>query len=135
MKKNIYLYVLLLVSVLLISCSQQRRIANQLSCEWNVDKYEFRSSDGQSMTVENAGTIFLRKDGTGYQRFSANVAQFGHHYEEEFKWHNNRRTIYIHPFNRDMPKVWIVVNARRTQQLWYSTDDQANVQVLHVRRR
>jgi hypothetical protein len=134
--RRTYILLLFIVALAISSCrSQQGRLTTNLSTEWNIDRYEIRSVDGQNVIIENAGTIELNEDGTGIQRFTANIANHSNDNEAEFQWHNTSRTVYIQPSDEDTPKVWIVVNSRRTQQVWYSTDDDANVQILEISRR
>jgi hypothetical protein len=134
--RRIYFLMAVVVALAVTSCrSQQRQLATNLSSEWNIDRYEVRSPNGQSRIIENAGTLELNDDGTGVQRFAGNVINFGADNAAQFEWHNTRRTVYIKPSEEETPKVWIVVNSRRTQQVWYSTDDEANVQILEISRR
>jgi hypothetical protein len=135
--KKFYYLLIITAAISISSCrTQQSRLAGDLSTEWNIDRYEVRSPDGQNMIIENAGTLELNDDGTGLQRFSGNVVNFGNDDNTaEFEWHNTRRTVYIKPKQDDTPKVWIVVNSRRSQQIWYSTDDDANVQILEISRK
>lgn len=65
-------------TLFLTSCSKEKALESRLDNQtWNIAKYEFQLSNngvvdpGQSVSVENVGTVDLKKDGTGSFKVSA----------------------------------------------------------------
>ncbi len=134
MKRKIYLPVVALL-IIFAACSPQSRLSSRLTAEWNVVKFESRSPDGSSSTIENAGTLIFRSGGQGTQSFTSAIAFAGEEVANEFEWKNTERTLSIKAKDAEVPKVWIVVKSQRTKQEWYSTDSSGNVQVMHIEKK
>lgn len=134
MKKIIRLLIVALAIVMLASCSSQQMLSSQLKTEWNIEKFESRDADGGTTTIENAGSIIFRNDEEGIQSFNSAIIHGGAAAEQEFTWENTANTVTIKSKEVEAPKVWIVVNSKRTEQEWYSTDSQGNVQVMHLKK-
>jgi hypothetical protein len=130
------LYIALILFALLSSCSmiRQRQISSRLTAEWHVQRYEIQNDRGNNVVINDAGTIELSSNGRGMQTFNPNLAHMGQLRDNQFVWDNTERTVNIRFRNNQPRKVWIIVESSRTRQLWYSTDDQGNVQILTLRR-
>jgi hypothetical protein len=66
-------------ALFLTGCSKEKALESRLDNQtWNIAKYEFQLSNngvvdpGQSISIENAGTVDLKKDGTGTFKVTAN---------------------------------------------------------------
>jgi hypothetical protein len=135
MGKKYNLLVITIVAIALMSCSAQRRTASRIGGEWNIEKFENRVMSGSSSSIENAGVIVFNNNGRGSQTFTTTVVQGGVGGENEFSWENTEHTVSIKSLNARVPKTWIIVNSGRGTQQWYSTDNDGNVQVMHLRKR
>jgi hypothetical protein len=126
---------LIILAFALASCSAQGRLASRISAEWDIEKFESRTTNGSSTVVENAGTITFRSNGRGMQSFTSAIAHGGLATDSEFRWENTANTVSIKSPDAQYPKVWIIVSSGRSKQEWYSTDSQGNVQIMHLRKR
>lgn len=66
-------------ALFLVGCSKEKALESRLdNQQWNIAKFEFELSNngvvdpGQSVTVENVGTVDLKKGGTGTFTVTAN---------------------------------------------------------------
>ncbi len=109
--------------------------SSRLTAEWNVVRYETHDPNGQEVNIENAGTIVLRRDGTGTQTFSSSLIQKTKTDDSQFRWENTARTVSIKSSQYEPRKVWIIVESSAGGQLWYSTDSEGGIQILELRRK
>lgn len=126
---------MIVLALALASCSAQNRLASRISAEWDIEKYEVRTTNGSSTSIENAGSIIFHSNGRGTQTFTTAVAHSGQVSDSEFRWENTEATVSIKSRDAQYPKVWIVVDSGSSKQKWYSTDDQGNVQVMHLKKK
>jgi len=69
--KTLSMLALFIGAVALTSCSKEKKIERNLwkgSGEWNIENYDYSSSDGSSnitLNLEDCGTVLFLKDGTG----------------------------------------------------------------------
>ncbi len=136
MKNNLKILLLLSVIFLMSSCiTQQSLRSSRLAAEWDVERYETHEPNGQKVEIENAGTIVLRRDGTGMQTFSSSLIQKSKTDDSQFRWENTARTVSIKASQYEPRKVWIIVKSSPGGQLWYSTDSEGGVQILELKRK
>ncbi|TVQ15625.1 MAG: hypothetical protein EA361_05485 [Bacteroidetes bacterium] len=134
MKRKAFLPLVILL-VFIIGCTQQSRLSSRLSAEWNIAKFEARTFEGSTSSIENAGTLVLRSNGRGTQSFTSSIAHAGDQASTDFEWNNTDRTVSIMAQGASVPKIWIVVDSSRSKQLWYSTDSSGNVQIMHLEKK
>lgn len=134
MKRTAFLPIVILL-VLITGCTQQSRLTSRLSAEWNIAKFEARTFEGSTSSTENAGTLILRSNGKGTQSFTSSIAHAGEQADTDFEWNNRDNTVSIMAEGASVPKIWIVVDSRRSKQLWYSTDSSGNVQIMHLEKK
>ena len=134
MKTNTYI-VILAVAVIMASCTAQSRLSSRLSGEWAIEKYESRTADGSTSSIENAGSITINSNGRGTQSFTTAIAHGGVSSSDEFRWENTAHTISIKGEDAEYPKVWIIVDSGRNSQQWFSTNDEGNVQMMQLKKK
>ena len=127
--------IMIVFALALVSCSAQSKFASKITAEWDIEKYEVRTTNGSSTSIENAGSITFRSNGRGTQTFTTAVAHEGQVSDSEFRWENTEATVSIKTQDAQYPKVWIVVHSGSTKQRWYSSDEQGNVQVMHLKKK
>lgn len=134
--KNFTLLLIMIITLVFTSCSLQQRVATNITTDWNIARFENRIADGRNIIMENAGSITFTRDGTGIQNLTTNLGNAGSFAPgTSFRWENTTNTVTIRYSEFEPRKAWIIVENRRSRQLWYSTDSEGNVQVLELRRR
>ncbi len=129
MKKS--LFTIALTAFLFTGCGPK------MTGTWNVDRYAVDNQQGRSMNTTNAGTITIKKNGTGEKDINYNMFQTEFSDTQSFRWtmpdeniitissNNNTR-------NSDLDKTWIIVSQKKKNQIWKSTDGKNTIQTLEL---
>lgn len=127
MRKS-FLYTTLLVSVLFFSACTPKIVGT-----WNVDKYETKEANKQSVTFTNIGTMSFDKKGSGQKNISYLLLNYQNTDNEAFTWTIDNKTIMnINSGNSTFSKAWIILESNKKVQKWKSTDGGSGVQTIEM---
>lgn len=133
LKSKSLLFTILIIGFLLSGCSLERKIAGT----WNITEYSENGVDGSSSNAVNAGTIEFNRNGTGTNDFEYRI--FGDRQKDKrsFTYNVGEDYVTIKPEqNADSiaAKSWIIIESKRSKQLWKSTDGEGNVQTIMLKK-
>lgn len=126
--------ILLVATLVMVSCSAARQLASRIEGEWVIEKYEVLLANGNETKMENAGTIIFYRNGRGQQTFTSAITQLDATNTGDFRWDNTGEVIFIWGQGAQFRKAWIVVESSRNKQVWRSTDTEGNVQAMTLRK-
>lgn len=134
MKNTFFVF---LISILLASCSAEKRFANRLIGTWNVSNYQekYEATGESSYEASNIGTITFTKNKTGSMAVTIKSMHGDVTDVMDFTWKNDENTVNIKgDADSKFSKSWIVINNKRSSQNWRSTDGQGNTQKLELKK-
>ncbi|PTB97871.1 hypothetical protein C9994_00655 [Marivirga lumbricoides] len=127
------LFTTLFAFLFLSSCSLERKITGT----WNITEYSENGVDGSSSSAVNAGKIEFNKNGTGANDLEYKIFGNGQKDKRSFTYYVGDDYITIKPAqNGDSiaTKSWIIIESKRSKQLWKSTDGEGNVQTIVLKK-
>lgn len=116
--------------VLFSSCSPK------LVGTWNIEKYEVHQADQSTVAVANIGSITFNKNNSGEKNIQYAIFQNEYSDKAPFKWRKvNETTISIEGAgtegaSSDLTKSWLIIEDKKKQQVWKSTDGSNKIQTL-----
>ncbi|KAA5532617.1 hypothetical protein F0919_17700 [Taibaiella lutea] len=111
--------------ILFASCSPR------MAGTWNIEKYEVNEAGKSTVSVANIGSITFDKNNTGVKDIQYAIFQNEYTDKAPFKWHKiNENTISIEGDTSDLTKSWLIIEDKRKEQVWKSTDGSTKVQTL-----
>jgi hypothetical protein len=132
MKRN-SIFVFLLASVLLFSCSAEQKLKRRLTGDWNITSYQEQNVDGEDGTSADIGTITFNRNGTGKRNLSGISWRRNFSERGDFRWQNSASTVTIFDKSSIFAKSWIITVNKKKRQQWKSTD-RGNVQTVELKR-
>jgi len=129
--KNNFNKILLLTGAIALFSSCSPRLAGT----WNIENYEVNEAGKSSVSVANIGSITFDKDNSGVKNIRYAIFQNDYSDTMSFKWRKvNDNTINIEGEASDFTKSWLIVENKRKEQVWKSTDGSDKVQTLRLTR-
>ncbi len=125
--------VLMLLLGGLCACSAQKRLQGRLVGIWNVTRYEILYPSGQREETFNVGTVVFNRNGSGDNDMPILTRNVRTPESRRFSWKNTDQSITIISENTFLAKAWIVVENRRTRQVWRSTTNEL-VQTMELQK-
>ncbi|MCA0236584.1 MAG: hypothetical protein LCH81_09395 [Bacteroidetes bacterium] len=122
--------------VLLGSCaSASKQFSKRLIGSWEIVQYKTEIQDmRRAAAFPPYRNITFMKKGRG--RVAANNP-----YPDEkggqgfdFQWSNTENTVTMRGFDTDFARSWIVVENKKSRQVWKSTDGANGIQTLELRK-
>ncbi len=116
MKRVQTIAMLLLLSLVISSCSKQKQIARRLEGMWQVDVYQKTVyGDGNPILAEsgsagNAGTFEFFDDGKGKYNILKNLGNNMFYGDEEFVWTNTSDAVSIRTNSGATKKFDVITN-------------------------
>jgi PBP1b-binding outer membrane lipoprotein LpoB len=123
----------LISTVLLFSCSAEKKLKRRITGEWTAASYTEQNVNAEDGTSENVGTMTFYRNGKGTKNITGIPWRRNFSEGRDFRWQNSANTVTIFDQNSIFAKSWIITVNRRSRQEWKSTD-RGNVQTLQLRR-
>ena len=124
----------IMISMLSACASASKQFSRRLEGNWEIVQYKTEIQQLQRTAFPPYRNITFMKRGRG--RVSAN-----NEYREEkggqgfdFEWTCTDNTVTMRGFDTDFARSWIVVENKKTRQVWKSTDGANGVQTLELRK-
>lgn len=106
--------------------------APKLTGAWKIDRYETTKPGGQTIAVNDIGSLTLKKDGSGEKNIQYNVSGVNKTDNTPFGWHATGPYLGIESPGSDFSRTWIIVTNKRKQQKWRSSDHVTGTQILEL---
>ena len=136
MKNTIYrlLFAAIAISTLHACAGPGKQFSRRLEGNWEIVQYKTEIQQFQRTAFPPYRSISFMKKGRG--RVSANneynAEKGGQGFD--FEWTNTENTVTMRGFDTDFARSWIVVENKKSSQVWKSTDGANGVQTLELRR-
>jgi hypothetical protein len=118
---------LLIIGAVTLFASCSPRLAGT----WNIQKYEVNEAGKSTVSVANIGSITFNKDNSGVKDIQYAIFQNEYTDKAPFKWQKvNENTISIVGDTSDLTKSWLIIENKRKEQIWKSTDGSTKIQTL-----
>ncbi len=117
----------------LCACSAQKRLQRRLVGVWSVTRYEILYPSGQREETFNVGTVVFNRNGSGDNDMPILTRNVRTPESRRFSWKNTDQSVAIVSENTFLAKAWIVVENRRTRQVWRSTTNEL-VQTMELQK-
>ncbi|MBK8426453.1 MAG: hypothetical protein IPL27_11020 [Lewinellaceae bacterium] len=128
------LFATMIVTMLSACASASKQFSRRLEGNWEIVQYKTEIQQLQRTAFPPYRNITFMKRGRG--RVSAN-----NEYTEEkggqgfdFEWTCTDNTVTMRGFDTDFARSWIVVENKKTRQVWKSTDGANGVQTLELKK-
>lgn len=133
LNKKSVLFTILSCCLIITSCSLERKITGT----WNIAEYSQIEVNGSSSNAVNAGSIEFNSNGTGVNDLDYKI--FGNRLQDKrnFTYDVGDNYVTIKPVqdaDSIAAKSWIVMESKRSKQLWKSTDGEGNVQTIVLKK-
>ncbi len=122
------------ISMLGACASASKQFSKRLEGNWEIVQYKTEIQQLQRTAFPPYRSITFMKKGRG--RVSAN-----NEYSDEkggqgfdFEWTCTENTVTMRGFDTDFARSWIVVENKKSSQVWKSTDGANGVQTLELRK-
>ena len=135
--KNIFLrlaFAASIISILGACASATKQFSKRLEGNWEIIQYKTEIQQLQRTAFPPYRSITFMKKGRG--RVSANneysAEKGGQGFD--FDWSCTENTVTMRGFDTDFARSWIVVENKKSSQVWKSTDGANGVQTLELRK-
>jgi len=123
-----------MISMLSACASASKQFSRRLEGNWEIVQYKTEIQQLQRTAFPPYRNITFMKRGRG--RVSANneytTEKGGQGFD--FEWTCTDNTVTMRGFDTDFARSWIVVENKKTRQVWKSTDGANGVQTLELRK-
>ncbi|MCC6279053.1 MAG: hypothetical protein IT262_00530 [Saprospiraceae bacterium] len=136
MKNTIFRLTFAALTIFMLgSCaSATKQFSNRLQGQWEIVQYKTEIQQLQRTAFPPYRSITFMKKGRG--RVSANneysAEKGGQGFD--FEWSCTENTVTMRGFDTDFARSWIVVENKKSKQVWKSTDGANGVQTLELKK-
>jgi hypothetical protein len=117
----------------LTACSAEKKLHNRLVGTWEVASFN-ENSENSNTNLSNIGTVSFAKDGRGSKELSFRLR--GEQTDNTpFTWSNTATTITVQSDRSQFSKAWIIIQNKKKQQLWKSTNGKGGVQEVLLKKK
>lgn len=135
MNRKILKSTAMLLAVLAITaCSPILRTTSMLEGEWEIEQLKEQTHGRDGAASTNIGVITLNPDQTGSKVSSFRIMGFAASDTIRFNWTNTENSIIIQTEENNGSKLWIIKEQRRNSQTWITTDGEATMQTMSLKR-
>jgi hypothetical protein len=134
MKRVHFIPVAFILLIIISSCNPARRTTNTLVGEWQIVSFEEQANGKQEVVASNVGSITLNEDQTGKRLFSYSIMGHSTNDTTYFTWKNTENSILLDAGKDNDSKLWIISSIKKNEQIWMTTDGQANMQIMTLER-
>jgi hypothetical protein len=122
----------LAVILSLAACSAEKKLHNRLTGTWEVASFN-ENSENSKTNLSNIGTVNFLKEGRGTKQLSFRLR--GDQTDNTpFTWSNTATTVTVQSDQSQFSKAWIIIQNKKKQQLWKSTNGKGGVQEVLLKK-
>ncbi|HOY04979.1 MAG TPA: hypothetical protein PLO67_06230 [Saprospiraceae bacterium] len=121
---------------LLSACaSASKQFSNRLVGNWEIVQYKTEIQDMRRTTAfPPYRSISFMKKGRGHVAANTQYPDEKGGQGFDFEWTNTENTVTMRGFDTEFARSWIVVENKKSKQVWKSTDGANGVQTLELRK-
>jgi len=122
-----------LLVILTITAFSNCTLEKQLIGSWQITSFEEKSVSQESTSATNIGTMTFLNNGSGTNNIKFRVLGEESVTKNAFTWQIGDDIIsLVSEEETPLSKTWIITDSGMKKQVWKSTDNQGNVQILEL---
>ena len=121
--------------LLIVACNPSKMVTRKLVGEWQVAEIKEQNAAADALVSTNIGVISLNPDNTGLKISSFSVMGLTRSDTTHFTWINTQNSIIINTEDESIGKLWIISELKKNNQVWKTTDGNANMQIMKLERK
>jgi hypothetical protein len=126
MKKTLKISMMLVIAIIFTSCS------SKIIGIWTIANYEEFTPGEKGMSFQNVGNITFNSDGTGAKDISYSIMGMSMADSLPFTWKQYDNILVIEGDESELTKTWIMMESKRKNQTWKSTDGAGEIHKLQL---